>query len=38
MPAYCGEDSDVPPMSYQPVLHGAVPQISPLFPSGGRVR
>ena len=25
-------------MSYQPVLHGALPQIRPLFPSGGSVR
>src|SRR4051812_26788021 len=37
-PAHCGHDSDVPPMSYQPVLQGASPQRSPLLPSGGSVR
>src|SRR4051795_8245415 len=38
MPAHCGHESDVPPMSYQPVLHGASPQMRPLWPSGGSVR
>src|SRR5262245_26949658 len=36
-PAHCGHDSDVPPMSYQPVLHGADPQIRPLCPARGSV-
>ncbi len=31
-PAHCGQESDVPPMPYQPVLQGAEPQISPLWP------
>jgi hypothetical protein len=37
MPAHCGEPADVPPMMYQPVLHG-VPdgwQIAPLEPTLG---
>src|SRR5215467_9441901 len=37
-PANCGHDSDVPPMSYQPVLHGVGPQNRPPLPSGGSVR
>src|SRR5690242_21850140 len=37
-PAHWGQLNDVPPMSYQPVLHGADPQIRPLCPSGGNVR
>ena len=36
-PAHCGQLSDVPPMSNQPVLQGAESQISPLWPSGGRL-
>src|SRR5213078_1393510 len=37
-PAHCGQLSEVPPMSYQPVLQGAPPgQIRPLLPSGGSV-
>src|SRR2546423_14392792 len=36
-PAHCGQLSEVPPMSYQPVLQGAPPgQIRPPLPSGGR--
>jgi hypothetical protein len=36
IPAHWGQESEVPPMSYQPVLHGPLlPQISPLPPSGG---
>src|SRR6266542_1386125 len=34
-PAHSGVAREVPPMSYQPVLHGAEPQIRPLLPSGG---
>src|SRR3954469_3846685 len=37
-PAHCGQLSDVPPMSYQPVEHGVAPQKRPLLPSGGSVR
>jgi hypothetical protein len=37
-PAHYGVASDVPPMSYQPVLHGAEPQLSPPLPSGGSDR
>jgi hypothetical protein len=26
MPAIAGDDSEVPPITYQPVLHGVLPQ------------
>jgi len=36
--AHCAHASEIPPICYQPVLHGAAPQITALNPSGGRLR
>ena len=30
-PAHCGAEAEVPPTSYQPVLHGALPHCRPPF-------